>query len=181
MGSSRKASDEGETGQVARRFGWLRFLKPNNPQEALALVLLASALFAAGGAAFKALQTLTAGDPWNIRADQACLGAGHDLSDAEFSAKELRILLEESENTLAELGDIRDSVPIESLLEYNSMIDDKERVMGLMRRHLERTRQGMPADSLADRIKSEFSELGIYSGDAKELGLHVCGQGSGLQ
>ena len=181
MGTSRKASDEGETGRVARRFGWLRFLKPNNPQEALALVLLASALFAAGGAAFKAVQALTASDPWNIRADQACLGAGHDLSEAEFSSEEMRILIEESENTLAKLEDIRDSVPIDSLLQYNSMIADKERVMSLMRRHLERTREGMPADSLAGRIKGEFSDAGIYSGDAIELGLYVCGQGSGLQ
>jgi hypothetical protein len=181
MGTGRKASEEGETGRVARRFGWLRFLKPNNPQEALALVLLASALFAAGGAAFQALKAITADDPWNIRADQACLGVGRDLSDADYSAEEMRILIEESESTLAELRELRSSVPIESLLQYNTMIADKERVMGLMRRHLERTREGMPTDSLADRIRGEFSDWGIYSEDAIELGLHICGQGSGLQ
>lgn len=181
MGTSRKASDEGGTGRDARRFGWLRFLTPNNPQETLALVLLASALFAAGGAAFKTLQAITANDPWNIRADQACLGTPRDLPDAEDSAEEVRILIEESEGTLAELRDIRGSVPIESLLQYNTMIADKERVIRLMRRQLERTREGIPTESLADRIKSEFWDTGIYSGHAGELGLHVCGQGTGLQ
>jgi hypothetical protein len=61
------------------------------------------------------------------------------------------------------------------------MIADKERVMRLMRRHLERSREGLPTGSLADRIRGEFSEFGIYSRDAIELGLHICGQGSGLQ
>lgn len=169
------------TRRVAGRFGWLRFLKPDNPQEALALVLLASALFAAGGAAFQALKATTASDRWNIRADRACLGAGRNLSDAIYSAEEMRILIEESEDTLVELREIRNSVPIEMLLQYNSMIADKERVMRLMGRHLERSREGLPIESLESRIRSEFSELGIYSGDAIELGLHVCGQGSGLQ
>jgi len=181
MSTSRKASDEGGAGRIARWLNWFRFLKPNNPQEALALVLLASALVAAGGAGLKALQTITADDPWNIRADEACLGVGRDLPDAEYSAEELRILIEESEQSLAELRDIRGSVPIETLLQYNTMIDDKERVMRLMRRYLERTLEGMPTASLAGRIRGEFSEAGIYAEDAIELGLNVCGQGSGLQ
>jgi hypothetical protein len=171
--------DRKQRTQLRSYLGWLSFLRPSNPQEALALAVLASLIFAAGGAIVKTIEAVTAQDPWNLRADRACLDAGNSYLSAQGSSPQnLDALIRASEGSLSALRDIGNSVPLESALQYNSMLSDKEEIRRLLQRKLMLVRTGKSRKSVNDKINGAFA---IYALHAEELGLYVCGQGTGKQ
>jgi len=165
---------------TSKRLRSLRFLKPTNPQEALALVLLCTALLALGGGAVKTLEKLFAGDSWNIRADEVCLDQGNKYLNAEGdSVSRLRQRVEITEAALDYLRAIGGSVPLSSTLEYQTMLGDKKEMLRLLKRDLKLIEQGRSGARPKERMESVF--LYSYGPQAERLGLSVCGQGSGNQ
>jgi hypothetical protein len=158
----------------------LRFLKPTNPQEALALVLLCSTLLALGGGALKVLENLLATDPWEVRADQVCLDEGSKYLNVKGNpTSRLQQQIEVTETALDYLTAIGNSVPLSSTLQYQTMIGDKEEFLRLLKRELHLSLEGRPTMGPKERAESVF--LYSYGPHAEELGLNVCGQGSGNQ
>lgn len=75
----RSIGDDAGPRGAGSRLRWLSFLKPHNPQEALALALLCSVLIGAGAGIVKLVDSLTASTPWSIRADEACFNVGNEF------------------------------------------------------------------------------------------------------
>jgi hypothetical protein len=143
-------------------------------------VLLCLALLTLGGAAVKGWEELTAEDPWNVRADQVCLDAGNEYLNVEGSpTSRIRQQIEISQTALDYLKAIGDSVPLPSTLKYQSMLGDKEEILSLFRRELKLMLEGQSTSGARGQLKSVL--LYSYAPDAEELGLDVCGQGSGNQ
>jgi hypothetical protein len=158
----------------------LRFLTPANPQETLALVVLCTVLLGIGGGVVRAYERLTAEDPWNARADRVCLDAGSEYLDAKGNPVErLRIQIEVTARALTDLRAVRSAVPISSTLSFGTMLSDKAEVLKLFRRKLHLMEESLPIENVQSRIRSAF-EYG-YAQEAEELGLYVCGQGTGQQ
>ena len=146
----------------------------------LALLLSCSLLFAAGAGAVKGIEEFTADDPWDVRADQVCLKAGGEYLNADGRAVDLlRDRLEVTEQALTDLREIGNSVPLDSTLEYQTMLSYKEETLSLLRRKLKLRREGRSTGAVDNSLDSVF--LYIYGPYAEELGLSVCGQGSGNQ
>lgn len=135
--SRRDGQCDDQPGSLRRVFGAFSFLKPSNPPEALALVVICSTLIAGGAAAAKGLASLFAGDPWSTRADRVCLRAGNAYLSVDGNPREqMRERVQITRDALADLEEIGDSVPIRSTLSYQSMLSDKRDVLHLMERML---------------------------------------------
>lgn len=175
-GGSRRGKDEDARSWSSA----LRFLKPTNPPETLALVLLCSALLALGGGAVKAIESIFAEDRWEVRADRVCLSAGDKyLSVKGNPADRMRERIGITRQALAYLDEIGSTVPIESTLAYQSMLGEKREVLRLLERELERRLAGDSTEAIENRRQGVF--IYGYAPKAEELGLGVCGQGTGMQ
>jgi hypothetical protein len=91
----------------------------------------------------------------------------------------LQARIDLSEAALSELWEIGASVPISSTLAYQTMLSYKQSVISLLKHKLILVRAGKSTDRVNNRIQEMF--LGLYEPKAQELGLHVCGQGTGNQ
>jgi hypothetical protein len=180
-GSRRDAENNHDRpGRLRRVFGAFSFLRPANPPEALALVVICSTLIAGGAAAFKGLASVFAGDPWSTRADRVCLRAGNAYLSVDGKPREqMRERVQITRDALADLAEISDAVPIGSTLSYQSMLSDKRYVLRLMEEALELPPSGSKTAAVEGRIDN-YLEV-IYGPHAEQLGLSVCGQGSGKQ
>jgi len=158
----------------------LSFLKPTNPQEALALFLLCSLLIGTGAGALKALESIFADAPWHVRADRVCLDAGDEYLSAEGQPlQRMRDRIEITGATLDRLRDIGNSVPMDSTLAYQSMLREKVEMLRLLKRKRTLFRTGKSTGEIDNRLEATL--IYGYGPKAEELGLYVCGQGSGWQ
>jgi hypothetical protein len=162
--------------RIARRFRWLRFLKPSNPGEALALIGVGVALATGGRWLW---DTITEDDPWNERADQACLDRGQEYLSATGNAMQLRRQrLRIAEAALADLREIQPSVPTRSALGYGTLLHEKAHQVNLMDKQLRYALLGKPSTAIDDQLRGVNT---AYEYAAVELGLAVCGQGNTRQ
>lgn len=173
--------DDLRSGRLRRIVSAFGFLKPDRPSEALALIAICSTLIVGGAAALKPLESLFAGDPWRTRADRVCLRAGNEYLSVEGTpAQRMRRQVAITRAAQDALDEIGDSVPIASTLSYQSMLSDKLDILHLMERKLKlRRASGKRAADLDGRISGSLSY--VYGPAAEQLGLSVCGQGSGMQ
>jgi hypothetical protein len=158
----------------------LSFLKPTNPQEALALFLLCSLLIGTGAGALKALESIFADAPWNVRADRVCLDAGDEYLSVEGQPlQRMHDRIEITGAALSKLRDIGNSAPIDSTLAYQSMLREKVEMLRLMKRKRALLETGKSTGEIDNRLEATL--IYGYGPKAEELGLYVCGQGSGWQ
>ena len=158
----------------------LGFLVPRGPQDALALALLCSLLLAAGAGALKWFESLTAEDPWYVRADRICLEVGDEyLAVDGRPTEQLRTRVELTDAALDHLRAVGGSVPLESTLEFQTMLSEKATTLRLLKRELHLAEEDKSVASVESDIRSEYG--GVYGATAERLGLHVCGQGTGRQ
>lgn len=163
--------------RFARRFRWLRFLKPGNPAEALALVALGAAL---GTGATKAYDAILKADPWYERADEVCLKRGDEYLNVTGSRTErLARRLAITQAALRDLQDVRSSVPPHSQLSYGSFIGEKKGQIDAMKARLVLARRGRATTKRVSKQVSGAEQA--YQFAASELDLSVCGQGTGKQ
>jgi hypothetical protein len=158
----------------------LAFLKPRNPQDLAALATLCVLLLGLGAAGLKGVESLFSEDPWNVRADHVCLEAGNRYLNAEGDREQqLSQRVDVSREALDYLRAIAQSVPLESTLEFQSMLGTKETILHLLERELRQTEAGEPTAAADSRIQGIL--VGAYGPEAERLGLFVCGQGTGRQ
>ena len=178
--ASDAAADEGteETAQSKPRrlFRWPGFLKPTDPSQALALVVIGATL---GAGATQLFEVITKDEPWTERADRVCLDRGDEyLSVAGERLQRLRGRIKVTQAALSDLREIRSAVPTESVLDYNTLLGYKEDWVGLLKRKLALIRAGRPVGPVNGRLRGVDA---VYEQQALGLGLAVCGQGTGKQ
>lgn len=165
-------------GRFAKRLGTRLpgFLKPDKPTEALALLTIGAII---GGAGVTLVNGLTSQSPWNERADQTCLDSGNAYLNVRGDRlTEMRAKTRISAAALVQLEDLRSDVPSASILQFNTVLDDKQQVLGQLRREVQLVRLGRSTGAAELQREADYQAEQV---DAQQLGLNVCGQGSGQQ
>jgi hypothetical protein len=128
-------------------------------------------------AAWRIESALTA-ESWQAQADGICWDYGNQYVAASGTApQKAQTRLAVSQRALSALEQI--DVPLESRPQFNSMLQDKQKIIGYLRQE---ARLAAERKSTAD-VDAEFINYyaGPYHDNANALGLGICGDITGRQ
>ena len=146
----------------------------HRPRLLAVTVVLSLALVAV---AWVAVTALTA-ESWQTQADSICYDYGNQYLAAKGTAlQQARVRLAVSQQALSALEQI--DVPLEMRLQFNTMLSDKRQIISYLRQEVRLASERKSSASVDAELTNTFDA--IYQPDASELGLGVCGQGTGLQ
>jgi hypothetical protein len=155
----------------------IRRLVPRTWSDGAAMTVVLAAAFAGGGLAFHALWPSSEPRPWNERLDRVCYDfygqmiAARQQAPRELDAAQARI----EDGFVAALERVRSAVPLGSILDFNTLVNDHRSIARLRHRTAKHDPFSPypPTAVLRERLR-EAEE--VASVDARLMGLAVCGQ-----